>query len=112
MLTLIGNTIGVYLLLYYMKYQIYEGVDVVTYGSQVVCFDLMSLGVRNCNDVNANNLCRLHANFYLYGPCFMVAVIDLGQHVKSYDSVSAVIPQITEGLIYHENSRGHSWEPT
>jgi hypothetical protein len=30
--------------------------------------------------------------------CFMVAVIDLGHHVNSYDSPSAVIPQRTDGL--------------
>ena len=28
----------------------------------------------------------------------MVAVIDLGHHVKSYDSPYAVIPQRTEGI--------------
>jgi hypothetical protein len=49
MLTLNGNMISVYLLLCSMKYQIYEGVDVKTYGSHVVCFDLISFGGRNVN---------------------------------------------------------------
>jgi hypothetical protein len=30
--------------------------------------------------------------------CFKVAVFDLGHHVKSYYSPSAVIPQRTDGL--------------
>jgi hypothetical protein len=64
MLTLIGNMISVYLLLHYMKYQIY--VDVMTYVYHLVCFDLMSLGGRNCNDVNANNLRYFHVNVFIW----------------------------------------------
>ena len=48
-----------------MKYQIYEGVDVMTYGSHMVCFDLMSLNGRNCNDLNANNCVVFMSMFFI-----------------------------------------------